>query len=102
MTQSSFQRLSDGLLHVPAAVGDNLDYSLEWAAWLASGESITQSSWSTSSGVQAGAQALSGSLATVWLSSAISGSFHVTNTVRTSAGRVIARTFVLDVYAEIS
>jgi hypothetical protein len=69
---------------------ENLDYTLDWTAWLAAvSDTIDESEWSADSGVTLAANAVSGALTSVYVSGGIIGQTHVvTNTITTSAGRI--------------
>lgn len=102
MSFETYRRLSDNLMHIAQAVGDKLDYSFDWADWLNDGESISTSSWSVAPGVTSSAPGIAGEQTVVWLESPATGAFSVTNTIVTSTGRKVVRSFVLDVKAKLS
>ncbi|MDP9479818.1 MAG: hypothetical protein M3R38_29855 [Actinomycetota bacterium] len=93
-----------------------LDYSLDWSAWLASGETITASTWAATTGITVEAAApyapsFTGTATTVWLSGGTIGggeeigisrgtsqrAYRVTNTITTSAGRTDERSIFVAV-----
>ncbi|GJH22433.1 hypothetical protein CBA19CS22_37845 [Caballeronia novacaledonica] len=82
----------------PAAV---LDYQLDWSAWLANGETISNADISADSGLivnpSGKATSVSGGVVTFWLGGGTSGvTYGVTVTVTTTA-RVDSRTIQVSV-----
>ena len=74
----------------PSAV---LDFSIDWSGWLASGDSISTSTWSVATGItdDGGSTNVAG-VTTVWLSGGTAGSaYDVTNTIVTADGRTRLR-----------
>lgn len=68
----------------------NLDYQIDWTAWLA-GDTISASSWSAA-GITVGANTHTDAVATVWLSGGSAGSSYVvTNQITTTGGRTDER-----------
>ncbi len=92
--------IKGGLPHVRMAAGETLDWSRDWTTQLELEETVTSSIWEVTSGLVAGIAALSGTVATQWLTTVDEGSFAVTNQITTSVGRVIRRTFIVDVVAQ--
>lgn len=80
---------------------DELDYEVLWVSWLASGETISTSSWTVPSPLtQPVAASNTTTTATVWLTGGVVGfTYTVSNTVTTSAGRTEARSFQLSIVA---
>jgi hypothetical protein len=75
----------------------NLDYSLDWTAWLA-GDTIAASSWVIPDGLEAGTMTNNDTVATIWLSGGAPGStYKITNQITTAAGRTDERTVTLRV-----
>lgn len=91
-----------------------LDYTVDWSAWLASGETISTSTWTASTGITIAttpAPSNTGTTATVWLSGGtvnggeelgVSGgisqrAYRVTNRITTSAGRTDDRSIFVAV-----
>lgn len=75
------------IAHDPNA---KLDYAVDWAAWLQSGETITASTWTVPTGITqtTPAPSFSGTAATVWLTGGTVGEHYmVTNHITTSMGR---------------
>ena len=81
-------------VHDPDAV---LDYSIEWADWLADGDALSASTWSvTPSGLSEVASAISGTIATVRLSGGAAGvDYTVTNHVTTTGGEEDDRSILI-------
>ena len=69
-----------------------LDYKVDWSAWLGVGETITTSSWVLDPGITQGTPAPAShdnTSATIWLSGGVAGTtYNVTNHIATSAGRI--------------
>jgi hypothetical protein len=75
-----------------------LDWKVDWTAWLASGETITTSTWIVPTGITKDSDTHTGTAATVWLSGGtVNVSYEVTNRVVTSAGRTDDRTIRINV-----
>lgn len=82
-----------------------LDYTIKWAAWLPSGDTIASVSWAVSGGdglltVGSGlyAPTVSGSSATVWLESGTAGmDYAVRARITTTAGRIDDRSVTVRV-----
>lgn len=73
----------------PTAV---LDYEIDWSAWLATGETITASTWALPDGLTESSDSHTDTTATVWLDACAVGTYLVTNTITTTAGRTDSRT----------
>ena len=74
-----------------------LDYTIDWAKWLAAGETISTSSWDVS-GVTKDSDSKTDTTATVWLSGGTAGETATAiNHIVTSAGRADDRTIALTV-----
>ena len=80
-----------------------LDYTIDWSKWLASGDSLTSSTWTITQietveegdpGPLTGSvQTNTTTMATIWLADGIVGeSYDITNSIKTSAGRQEDRT----------
>lgn len=79
-------------LHDPQA---RLDYSWDWAAWLAAGETITAHSLAPTTGVTVEASAVAGGVVTAWVTATVGGT--ITCHITTSQGRQDDRTIILQV-----
>lgn len=76
----------------------NLDYEVDWTAWLPDGDTITASLWIVPTGVTKTDEANTTATATVWLSGGTVGTnYDVTNRITTAAGRVDDRTIRIKV-----
>jgi hypothetical protein len=65
-----------------------LDYSWDWTDWLASGETIVDSTFIVPAPLVLLAQSDDGKIATVWLGGGVEGAnYRVVNRITTSAGR---------------
>ena len=75
-----------------------LDYGFDWSEWLASGETISSSSWTIPTGLTEESSGFSGGIASVWLSGGTAGTnYEITNKITTSAGRTDERSHVIKV-----
>jgi len=84
--------------HPPKDPDDVLDYSRPWGKWLATGETITTSSWIVPTGITKGSDTYDDTSATIWLSGGVAGGdYLITNRITTSAGRTVDRTFRIQV-----
>ena len=73
-----------------------LDYTVDWSAWLATGDIIVSSDWVVPSGLTEVTDAHTQTSATVWLSGGVEGAeYLVTNRVTTDDGRIDDRTIVV-------
>ncbi len=71
-----------------------LDYTLDWTAWLDTGETIDTSEWFVDAGLTVGATSSADGLNTVWLSGGTDGvTYRVTNRISSSDNRVDERSF---------
>lgn len=69
-----------------------LDYSVDWSSWLASGEVISTSSWTVEDGLTEASGSKTDSVATVWVSGGTVGQvYRLTNQIVTSSGRTDER-----------
>jgi hypothetical protein len=85
------------VLKDPAA---KLDYGVNWAPWLAVGETITASTWTVDTGltVTTPAASFTGTATTVWLLGGTVGTtYKAVNQVTTSAGRIDERTLTIEI-----
>ena len=74
----------------PTAV---LDYKFNWAAWLATGATISTSTWTVDDGITKDSDVKSATETVVWLSGGTLGeSYRVTNKITTSGNRTESRT----------
>lgn len=78
-----------------------LDYAVDWSEWLATGDTITSSSWTVSgpdSGLVIDTDTNDDNSATVWLSGGtLSKTYSVVNTIVTDQGRGDERTIRITV-----
>lgn len=81
-----------------------LDYAVDWSTWLASGDTITSSSWSVSgpdSALVIDTDTNDTTSATVWLSAGtLSKTYSVVNRVVTDQGRTDDRTIRITVMSK--
>jgi hypothetical protein len=86
------------LIKDPAA---ELDYGFDWGmdGWLATGETITTSTWTVAAGLTQTSSGISGGkVATVWLSGGVAGTdYLVTNRIVTDGGRTDERSLTIRV-----
>lgn len=65
-----------------------LDYEVSWASWLATGETISTSTFAVPVGITKDSESNTTTAATVWLSGGTVGqSYTITNHIVTSQGR---------------
>ena len=80
----------------PAAI---LDYSIDWSAWLPSGDTIDSATWTASTGLTVEASpapSVAAGIATVWISGGVAGTrYRLTCQVTTDAGRVDERSIAI-------
>jgi hypothetical protein len=70
-----------------------LDYTIDWAQWLA-GDTIQTSSWIVQTGITLSASSNTTTTTTVWLSLGTAGqTYKVTNMITTTAGRTTEQSF---------
>lgn len=76
-----------------------LDYAVDWSAWLATGETITGSSWTVDTGITKNSDTHSTTAAVAWLSGGTVGvSYLCVNHITTSGGRQDDRTLTISVH----
>jgi hypothetical protein len=87
----------DGRRWIAHAPGSDLDYSVDWSAWMAAGETIVNSAWTATAGItMSRSTVLGGTLAVAFAAGGVAGQEYVlTNTIATSEGRVDSRTITL-------
>jgi len=79
----------------PSAV---LDFTLDWSSWLASGETISTSTWTVPTGLTKDSSSNTATATTVWLSGGTAGQFYpYVNRIVTSQARTDERTIVVGV-----
>lgn len=80
---------------------DKLDYLVDWAAWLASGETISAVEWTVQTGLTKSVSPASSNTttsATVWLEGGTAGAkYDVACKVTTNQSRVAERSFTVQV-----
>lgn len=70
-----------------------LDYSIDWAQWLA-GDTIQTSAWILQAGIVLSASSSTTTTTTVWLFGGTAGqTYKITNMITTPAGRVTEQSF---------
>lgn len=91
--------MSSALGTVTKRKGSTLDYTVNWAAWLPTGDTLLTSTFTVTSGITIASQSNTTSTGTVWLSGGSAGqTYTVTHTITTNDGRADARTF--DVFVQ--
>lgn len=79
--------------HDPNAVSD---YTRNWSRWLATGDTISASTWILTGGLVIDAESFDDQSATVWVSAGAAGDVaYATNRITTVGGRTQDRTFRL-------
>jgi len=79
-----------------------LDYYIEWASWISTGDAIDDVEWTADTGITIGsgeyAPIVSGTKATVWLSGGTLGTkYRVTCRLTTTGGRIDDRSITINV-----
>lgn len=82
---------------------ETTDWVFDWSSWLATGETLSSSSFSAAAGITmadgtngAPAPSHDGTTATLWLIGGTDGQrYKVSNTITTSAGRTSERSIVI-------
>lgn len=83
------------LLKDPSAI---LDYTFDWSDWLRSGDTISTSSWTVTSGMTKVTDTATTTTATIWVSGGTAGiTYTAKNTIVTAAGRTDSRSLYLKV-----
>lgn len=73
-----------------------LDYVIDWSGWLATGETITTSTWTVPLGITKDKDSSSDDETVIWLSGGTAlSSYDVINHIVTSAGREEDRTLTI-------
>ena len=74
-----------------------LDYTVDWADWLASGETIATVTWTVETGLTKDSNTNTNTTATVWLSGGTDGTkYTVACKIVTSASRTDERSFTIN------
>lgn len=77
---------------------EHLDFSIDWANRLVSGDTIATSSWDIPSGLTSNLNTSTVSTTTVWLSGGVAGTrYAVKNTIVTAGGRTHEQTVYLKI-----
>jgi hypothetical protein len=77
-----------------------LDYVIDWSTWLGA-DTISDSSWSATSGITIDSDSNTTTTATVWLSGGTPGqTYAVTNHIITAAGREDDRTLFIRISSQ--
>lgn len=75
---------------------DVLDYTIDWATWLATGDTITVSTFTVPTGLTKQSESNTTTFATVWLTGGTAGvEYVVTNHVTSAAGRQEDQTIIV-------
>jgi hypothetical protein len=73
-----------------------LDYGFDWSSWLATGETISTSTWTVPTGITKDSSSNSTTKTTVWLSGGTVGqTYEIVNRIVTSASRTDERTVTI-------
>lgn len=66
-----------------------LDYSIDWSAWLPSGDTIVTSTWMADGGITISMETNTSTTSTVWIAGGTTNVLHrATNQITTAAGRI--------------
>jgi len=75
-----------------------LDYTIDWSDWLATGETISASTWTVPTGLTSTDTGVTTTSATVWLSGGTRDTVYVvTNEIDTNQSRTAQRSLVIRV-----
>lgn len=73
-----------------------LDFAIDWSDWLAAGETIATSAWTTPAGITEDSETETGTVATIWLSGGTDGEdYEATNEIVTTDARTDNRTLLI-------
>jgi hypothetical protein len=76
---------------------DVLDYGFTWSTWLASGETISTSTWTVESGITKDSDSNTTTTTTIWLSGGTAGEVYaLVNHITTSASRQLDQTLIIE------
>ena len=82
----------------------SLDYTINWADWLASGDSLSESTWlvdGPDSGLSLDASGNTSTTTTIWLSGGTSTYIYtVTNRVTSACGRIDDKSIRVTIYEQ--
>ena len=79
----------------PSAI---LDYEISWSQWLASGETLADSTWDLDAGLTEVQSAFTSTKANIRISGGTANlNYTVTNTITTNTGEVNSQSFLLEV-----
>lgn len=95
MTDSIFKYDSDDVPFIEKSPAARLDYTVDWSDWLATGETISSSVWSSDiSGISLASTMTSITKATAWISGGVIGTTYTfRNWIKTSVTREDTRAF---------
>lgn len=80
---------------------DVLDYSVDWSSWLGT-DTITSSSWSVPAALTVVLSTSTSTATTVFLTAGANGvTYLINNTITTTGGRTVTRSFQLSVTSVI-
>ena len=75
-----------------------LDFVIDWADWLATGDTISASTWTVPSGITKESDTHGDDTATIWISGGTARTdYTLTNKVTTAAGRIDERSIIIRV-----
>lgn len=89
---SGFKVDSQGY-YIESAQGDTRDYGIKYGKFLQVGETVVSSTWSIPAGVTSVTASISGDVALNRIHTTSAGTFVVTNTMTSSSGQVLNRSF---------
>jgi len=76
--------------------GETLDYTINWADRLATGETVSSAVWSVPPGITKEDESTTSTTSVIWLSGGTAGeSYTITCTMTTSGGRILVDTFAV-------
>lgn len=73
-----------------------LDYGIDWSEWLATGETISTSTWTVPTGITEDSSSKSDTSTLIWLSGGTAGNvYELTNKIVTTGGRTCERSIMI-------
>ena len=78
--------------------GASLDYTVSWANWLETDETISSVVWTVDTGITEGVTSNTPTTATIWLGGGtVANAYNISCKITTSSTRIDDRTFTIDV-----
>jgi hypothetical protein len=75
-----------------------IDFAVDWAEWLNTGDNVTVSTWETPTGLTLSSSSVSNNVARAFLTGGLAGvDYLITNRVTTQGGRIEDRSILVQV-----